>query len=95
MINGNVVRAPVACTVSVPVRCHIEAGADSRLLHNVTSSTGSPVIEPEQLPNLVRVFIWRFSTGEVARLPVMRGIDLGRGLVKRLARQRRFEPPSS
>jgi hypothetical protein len=46
-------------------------------------------------PNLVRVFIWCFSTGEVARLPVMRGIDLGRGLVKRLARQRRFEPPLS
>ena len=28
-----------------------------------------------------------------ARTPVIRGIDLGRGLVKRLARQRRFEPP--
>ena len=28
-------------------------------------------------------------------MPVMRGIDLGRGLVKRLARQRRFEPPLS
>ena len=30
-----------------------------------------------------------------ARKTVMRGIDLGRGLVKRLARQRRFEPPLS
>jgi hypothetical protein len=29
------------------------------------------------------------------RRSVMRGIDLGRGLVKRLARQRRFEPPLS
>lgn len=49
MMNGNVVRAPVACIVSVPVRCRIGAGADSRLLHNVTSRTGSPVIEPEQI----------------------------------------------
>jgi hypothetical protein len=40
IINGTVVRAPVACTVSVPVRCHIEVGADSRLLHNVTGRAG-------------------------------------------------------
>ena len=34
-----------------------------------------------------------FSNG--TRLPLMRSIDLARGLVKRLARQRRFELPSS
>jgi hypothetical protein len=49
MINGNVVRAPVACTVSVPADATSKWGADSWLLHNVTSRSGSPVIEPEQI----------------------------------------------
>lgn len=42
------------CTVTVPVRCHIEAGADSRSVHNVASSTSSPVIEPEQIADSAR-----------------------------------------